>query len=550
MQIIKLFKRRSVAVLVDVIIVINSYTLAALIVYANVETSISYQQLAAFIVLAIAIHCSLDYKLGLYRYVGHYVGFSQAEKIVLSSASAVIVLVLFAFLALPGSWLNSLVMIPIGGVMVMMFSGGVRFYPRIFYERSLREVKSQANILIVGAGNAGERIVRNIQKDRASTMNVVGVFDDNPDLIGMEMHGVPIWGPIENLPSVVDKYSIDEIVIAIPSANVDEFQRIWKVCSSTKLPTKTLGSLQNTYFGDVEVRQIREIQVEDVLGRQPVKTDYSQIGAFIRGKTVVVTGAGGSIGSELVIQISQHAPSRIILIDQDETALYGIHEKLKRRHFQNYDLFVADVKSKRKMNSIFSECQPNIVFHAAAYKHVPLMEMHPDEGVLNNVMGTLNIASVSGKYGIESFVNISTDKAVEPINILGATKRLGERLVAELDEFYQETNYCSVRFGNVLGSRGSVIPIFREQILKGGPVTVTDPQMTRYFMMICEAVDLVLQAASFQERNVIYVLDMGEPVKIVDLAQQMIEFMEPEEPVEIIYTGLRPAKNFMSSYLK
>ena len=430
------------------------------------------------------VHCALNRWFGLYRYVGRYVGLHQALKIVEAAALGVVGLMLIAFIVMPASAVHALVMIPIGGLLVMVFSGGVRFYPRIFYERSLRNVTSQANILVVGAGNAGERMVRNIQKDRLTLMNVVAVIDDDYQLIGKEMHGVSIYGPAEKIERIVEKKNIDEILIAIPSATVEQFHRIWKACSRCDIPVKTVGSLQSTHFGEVDVRQIRDIRIEDVLGRQPVQTDYAQISEFIQGKTVVVTGAGGSIGSELVIQISQHDPGKIVLIDQDETALYTMHERLKRRHFLNYDMFVADVKSKSKMNSIFRETRPSIVFHAAAYKHVPLMEMHPDEGVLNNVLGTLNIATVSGRYGVDSFVNISTDKAVDPVNILGATKRLGERLVAELDDYYPETRYCSVRFGNVLGSRGSVIPIFRNQINRGGPVTVTDPQMTRYFMMI------------------------------------------------------------------
>lgn len=495
-----------------------------------------------FLACAVVIHCALNRWFGLYRYVGRYVGLHQALKIVEAVSLGIVGLMLIAFIVMPDSAVHALVMIPIGGLLVMVISSGVRFYPRIFYERSLRNVSSQANILVVGAGNAGERIVRNIQKDRLTPMNVVAVVDDDPKLIGKEMHGISIYGPVEKIERVVEKKNIDEILIAIPSATIEQFHRIWKICSRCDIPVKTLGSLQSIHYGEVDVRKIRDIRIEDVLGRQPVQTDYAQISEFIQGKTVVVTGGGGSIGSELVIQIAQHNPGKIVLIDQDETALYSMHERLKHRNFLKHEMFVADIKSKRKMNSIFNKTRPNIVFHAAAYKHVPLMEMHPDEGVLNNVMGTLNIATLCGQNGIDSFVNISTDKAVEPINILGATKRLGERLVAELEDQYPGTKYCSVRFGNVLGSRGSVIPIFRDQINKGGPVTITDPQMTRYFMMVSEAVDLVLQAAAFQEDNSIYVLDMGKQVKIVDLAEQMIEFLQPEGKIEMVYTGLRPGE--------
>lgn len=542
MNLIKKLKRPSIAVFIDAFIVINAYVLASLILFANGAPADRYKELIVFISCAVVVHCTLNRWFGIYRYVGRYVGFHQALKIVEAAALSVAGLMLITFITEPASAGHALVMIPIGGFLVMIFFGGIRFYPRIFYERSLRNVVSQVNILVVGAGDAGERIVRNIQNDHLIPMNVVAVVDDDPAMIGKEMHGVSIFGPIEKITRVVEKKNIDEILIAIPSATIEQFSHIWEVCSQCDIPVKTVGSLQSTHFGEVDVKRIRDIRIEDVLGRQPVQTDYAQIGEFIQGKTVVVTGAGGSIGSELVLQISQHNPGKIILIDQDETALYTLHERLMRYHFQQYDMFVADIKSEKKMESIFDEYQPNIVFHAAAYKHVPLMELHPDEGVLNNVMGTLNMATISGRYGVESFVNISTDKAVEPVNILGATKRLGERIVAEMENLYEDTLYCSVRFGNVLGSRGSVIPIFREQIHKGGPVTVTDPQMTRYFMMISEAVDLVLQAAAFQKGNAIYVLDMGKPVKIVALAEKIIEFMKSEEKIEMVYTGLRPGE--------
>lgn len=532
---------------IDALIIANAYVLAAVIILADRAPAGYFTKLLVFVPIAVLVHCALNYRFGLYHMVGRYVGLHQALKIAQATAAAVVLLTVIGLQVMPASRLYAISMIPLGGLMLFVIAGGVRFYPRIFYERSLREVDSEANLLVVGAGNAGENIIRSIRREPASLLNVVALVDDDPKMQGLEIHGVPILGPTEAIPELVARKNVHEILIAIPSASAEQFRRIWRICSRCEIPVKIVDSLQRAGLGQAGIRGIREIRIEDVLGRQPVKTDYTQIRAFIQGKTVAVTGAGGSIGSELVMQISRHNPGLIVLVDQDETALYTMHERLKQHRFHDYRMFVANIQSENKLDAIFSETMPDIVFHAAAYKHVPLMELHPDEGVLNNIMGTLNVATVAGRHGVDSFVNISTDKAVEPINILGATKRMGERIVAGMEDLYPETLYCSVRFGNVLGSRGSVIPIFRQQILQGGPITLTDPRMTRYFMMISEAVDLVLQAASFREGNSIYLLNMGEPVKIVDLARNMIELMDPDDEIEIVYTGLRPGEKLNES---
>lgn len=546
MNLVGKIRRPSIAIAIDAFIVINSYLFASLILFANGALH-NHGRLTAFLGVAAITHCALNYRFGLYRYVGRYVGFVQALNTLKASVAGIIVLLLAVFLFMPSSALNAAMMIPFGGMLVMLICGGVRFYPRIFYERSFKDIESHANIMVIGAGSAGERIVRNIQNDRNSNMRVIAVVDDSPSFKGKELHGIPVYTPLERIKRIAENKGVDEILIAIPSADTEQFRRIWRICKETDLPVKTLGSLQNTHSGEVDIRKVRGVRIEDLLGRQPVQTNYHQIAEFLKDKVVVVTGAGGSIGSELVIQISKHSPRSIVLIDQDETALYDIYEKLASRFFLDFELYIADVRTKDKIDQIFSKASPDIVFHAAAYKHVPLVEIHPDEGVLNNVLGTLNVASLSGEYEVDTFVNISTDKAVDPVNVMGATKRLGERIVSELGEYYPQTTYCSVRFGNVLGSRGSVIPIFRKQILEGGPVTVTDPRMTRYFMMIGEAVDLVLQAAAFRDNNSIYVLDMGEPVKIVELAEQMISFLKPPKKVDLVYTGLRPGEKLHES---
>lgn len=535
-------KRQQLAIFVDACIVINSYTLASLVLFARWAPLDYYDRLLIFLPVAVLVHCLVNIKFGLYRGLGRYAGLNQALKTVQAVALSIAVLLAAGMIAMPSSASHVIAMVPIGGIIVFIFMSGVRFYPRVFYERSLREVKPTIRLLVVGAGAAGEMIIRSIQKERQLSMDVVALVDDNVELQGFEIHGVAIYGPTERIPEIVAEQDIDEILIAIPSATLEEFQRIWQICSRTGALTKTLRPLQSLHLGKVGINHIRDIEIEDLLGRQPVLTDYTQISNFIRGKSVLITGAGGSIGSELVMQISHHHPAEIILVDQDESALYHVHEKLNQALFYNHKIWVADIRSTAKMELIFRTHQPKLVFHAAAYKHVPLMEMHADEAVLNNVQGTLNVAKFAGEFAAACFVNISTDKAVEPANIMGATKHLSERLVTELGVRYPDTKYCSVRFGNVLGSRGSVVPIFREQILRGGPVTITHPEMSRYFMLISEAVDLVLQAAAYPDNNVVYVLEMGQPVRIVDLASQMISLLKPRESIDIIFTGLRPGE--------
>lgn len=530
------------SIIVDSCIVLNSYTLVSLVLFANRAPLQYYTELLIFLPLAVLIHCIINMKLGLYREVGRYAGLTQAMKIVRASVLTSLLLLIAGVVSMPSSRPHAAALVSMGGVLAFVLMASVRFYPRVFYERSLREIKPRQRMLIVGAGTAGEMVFRDIQRERRADMEVTAFADDNRELEGMEIHGVPIHTPVNRVPEISAANGIDEILIAIPSAGLEDFRRLWKICAQSRLPVKTIRPIQSILFGRVGLEQIKEISIEDLLGRQPVYSDYSKIGDFIKERVVLITGAGGSIGSELAIQIGDHKPKFIVLLDHDESALYHVHEKLSQNLTQNHALSIASVRAEERIDTIFQHYRPQIVFHAAAYKHVPLLELSPDEAVLNNVLGTFNIARMAGVYGCDCFVNISTDKAVEPINVLGATKRLGELITAELGRLYPETKYCSVRFGNVLDSRGSVIPVFREQISGGGPVTVTHPEATRYFMLISEAADLVLQAAAFQEKKAIYVLDMGNPVNILELANQMIGMMRPQRKVDVVFTGLRPGE--------
>jgi FlaA1/EpsC-like NDP-sugar epimerase len=346
-------------------------------------------------------------------------------------------------------------------------------------------------------------------------------------------------GRIEDIEQLVDEQGIDQILIALPEASSEEIDRIWRECVKTEAEVKVVPNLTE-FLGQGTVR-LRELQIQDLLGRQPVEIDLDALAEFVNSKRVLVTGAAGSIGSELSRQISRLGPARLVLFDRDESALYYLDEELAREGSAGAEFVVADVTNTEKMRTLFARLQPQLVFHTAAYKHVPLMELHASEAVYNNVGGTLNAARVAGEFGAEKFINVSTDKAVNPANVMGATKRLAEMIVRSVAEEYPQTLYASVRFGNVLGSRGSVVPTFRRQIEAGGPVTVTHPEMTRYFMLIPEAVSLILQAGAMVDSYGTYVLEMGRPVKIIDLARKMIEIMDAKD-VEIKFIGLRPGE--------
>ncbi|HZC18868.1 MAG TPA: nucleoside-diphosphate sugar epimerase/dehydratase, partial [Rubrobacteraceae bacterium] len=390
--------------------------------------------------------------------------------------------------------------------------------------------------LIVGAGEAGVTLARQLWRTPDVEMKPVG-FVDEERRRGEQIEGMSVMGGIGDIERLVEEEGIDQILIALPEASSEEIDLIWRECVKTRAEVKVVPKLTE-FLGQGAVR-LRELEIQDLLGRQPVKIDLDQLVEFINGRRVLVTGAGGSIGSELSRQISRLGPACLMLLDRDESALYYLDEELDREGFSGAELVVGDVTNAEKVRALFARLRPHLVFHAAAYKHVPLMELHASEAVVNNVGGTLSVARAAGEFGAKKFINVSTDKAVNPANIMGATKRLSEMIVRLAAEEYPETLYASVRFGNVLGSRGSVVPTFRRQIEAGGPVTVTHPEMTRYFMLIPEAVSLILQAGAMADSYGIYVLEMGRPVKIVDLAKKMIEVMGAKG-VKIKFIGLRP----------
>ena len=377
------------------------------------------------------------------------------------------------------------------------------------------------------------------------------IIDDNPGCHGKFLRGVPIVGGRDKIIDAVGQYAVDEIIFAIPSANTQTRKEILDICKESGCKLRTLPGIYQLINGDVSVSKLKEVEIEDLLGRDPIEINTEEVLNYVSGKVVLVTGGGGSIGSELCRQIAGHHPKQLIIVDIYENNAYDIQQELIRKHPElNLQVLIASVRNTARINDIFATYRPNIVFHAAAHKHVPLMEVSPNEAIKNNVMGTYKTAKAADKYGAEKFVLISTDKAVNPTNVMGASKRICEMVIQMMNQ-KSETNFVAVRFGNVLGSNGSVIPLFKKQIAEGGPVTVTDPRIIRYFMTIPEAVSLVLQAGAYARGGEIFVLDMGKPVKILDLATNLIKLSgyKVGEDIEIEFTGLRPGEKMYEELL-
>ncbi len=418
------------------------------------------------------------------------------------------------------------------------------------YHEELRPMSSEGlrRVLLIGAGHAAETVLREIHRMREERYRVIGMVDDEPGKRNIVIHGIPVLGTTDDIPELCETNEIDELIIAIPSANQKELRRLIDLCSGTNLEFQSLPSVGDLIDGRVTVSQIRPVNIEDLLGREAVELDNAAIGRFLQGRRILVTGAGGSIGSEMCRQISRFAPASMILVEQAETPLFDIDNEL-RKATAKLDIAiipcVCDISDRERVMAVWEEMRPDVVIHAAAHKHVPMMERNSCEAVKNNVLGSKNVADASARFDVAEFVMISTDKAVNPSSVMGATKRVAEIYTQALNgQDDCKTQFKAVRFGNVLGSSGSVIPTFHRQIAAGGPVTVTHPEMTRYFMTIPEAAQLVLQAAATGTGGQIFLLDMGDPVKIVDLARQMITLsgFRPGEDIDIVFSGVRPGE--------
>ncbi|WP_315168864.1 nucleoside-diphosphate sugar epimerase/dehydratase [Metaclostridioides mangenotii] len=439
-------------------------------------------------------------------------------------------------------------------IFIIMFTLGYRITYRaikiIINRTSMQEGIS--NVLIIGAGNAGEMVVQELNRSPRLRKLPVAIIDDDPNKRGRVIHNVKIVGTTEEIPEIVEKYEVNEIIFSIANINKQKKKDILDICKNTNSKIRTIPGIYEIIDGKVNIKQVRDVRIEDLLGREPIEVDYKDISNYIAGKNVIVTGGGGSIGSELCRQIASFKPNRLIILDNYENNAYAIQQELIRKYGDKLDLVVviASIREKKRLDEIFDMHKPEIVFHAAAHKHVPLMEFSPGEAIKNNIFGTLNTAQVASKHNVERFVLISTDKAVNPTNIMGATKRAAEMIIQTINK-ESKTDFVAVRFGNVLGSNGSVIPLFKKQIADGGPVTVTHPMIIRYFMTIPEAVGLVIQAGAMAKGGEIFVLDMGEPVKILDLANNLIKFcgLEPGVDIKIKFTGLRPGEKLYEELL-
>ena len=542
--------RRYLVFIYDVLVIIASIFLAYVLRYDLKISSTSFMGLAGYLVLAFPVKTVVFYFFGLYK--GMYRYTSIWDIVTVAKATLLSALIINTiFLAIPFLRVLPPSVLFLDFVFTFGLVALVRIAIRLYFSNSIigtttnsKNYGNRVRLLLIGAGDTGEKISRDILSNSSDEYKIVGFLDDNIEKIGSSIHGIPVIDRIFTL----NKLSIefDEILITAPGASGDSLRRIIDECKISGKTFKTVPSLDEMINKDVTLKSIREVSYLDLLGREEVQLDVDAIKNFIKGKRILISGAGGSIGSELVRQCLEYDPGSLILLDNSEQNLFNIQQEIS--FVQTKTLIrsvLANVRDKNLLINTFQEYRPQVVIHAAAYKHVPMQELHPWSAVSTNVLGTLHLVQLSKQFNTEKFVLVSTDKAVHPVNIMGATKRLAEKVIQSVDSKECSTEFIAVRFGNVIGSSGSVIPIFRDQINRGGPITITHPEMSRYFMSITEASQLILQAGSMQgETGQIFLLDMGKPVRIKDMANDLIRLsgFEPEKDIPIIYTGLRPGE--------
>lgn len=501
-----------------------------------------------FLPVIIIIGLTFFFMFGLYQRLWRYAGIKELLTIIFAVTLYSLVSSLYMYITVP-SFPRSVYIMTWG--LNIAFVGSSRLLLRSFYYRYKTFKSQRSRVLIVGAGDAGAIIAREILHRYYDSKQLVGFIDDDRSKRNQILFGVKVLGNRKAIKKIVDDYHIDEIIIAIPSAAGAQLRRIIYECKKTNCLVKTVPGIYELIDGKVSFQQIRNVDLEDLLRREPVKLDVARIAGYLTGKKVLVTGAGGSIGSELCRQIAALSPKKIILLGKGENSIFEIHRELLDKYpMLQTEPVIADVRDRERIDRIFERYRPQVIFHAAAHKHVPLMELQPDEAVRNNIFGTKNVVEAAHQFKVEMFILISTDKAVNPSSIMGVTKRVAELIIQDMNR-KSKTVYAAVRFGNVLGSRGSVVPLFKKQIAKGGPVTITHPDMKRYFMTIPEAVQLVLQAGSMAQGGEVFVLDMGEPIKIIDLVCDLIRLsgLEPELDIKLKYIGLRPGEKLVEELL-
>jgi len=530
--------------IVDVITIIGVALISLLIRFDGYITSHYLHQMIDALPLMVISYIVMLLSMHLYTRIWRYAGMREMVAVLIATTlgAGLFYTGMYVFdKSLPRSiylisWILSTGVIGIGRM--------VLHYIAMRYGGKQSTDADMVNTLIIGAGDAGATIAREIERYHKRSRKVIGFIDDDESKFNRLMGGVRILGNRHDIPSIVKENKVKEIIIAMPSVTRNEIRNIMEICSPLKCKVNTLPGMYQLLDDEVLVSHLHPVSIEDLLERDEVRLDMDVVEHYIRDKVVLVTGAGGSIGSEICRQIMRVGPKQLLLLGHGENSIYLINQELKNIYKDGPIIpIIADIRDKQQLDQIFTQYNPQVVFHAAAHKHVPLMEIQPMAAVLNNIYGTRNVADVAGRHGVERFVMISTDKAVNPTSVMGATKRVAEKVIISMNDTY-DTKYITVRFGNVLGSRGSVIPLFKKQIEAGGPVTVTDPEMTRYFMTIPEASQLVLQAGAMGKGGEVFLLDMGEPVKIIDLARNMIRLsgLEPDKDIHIKITGLRPGE--------
>ena len=539
-------KRLSYLIVIDSLIVACAIFISSFLLNYN-DFLTSKPIIASSIVLLLGHHF-FSYYYKLYKRAWQYASIGELVVIFRVVTFSLALAALAQFIMLQDIYFRAL---SITWMIHMLLIGGSRFAWRMFRDTYMNTKNKKKRVLVIGAGSAGMMIVRQLRQSVDSDLNPIGFIDDDIKKQNLEIMGVPVLGPTQDIGTHVKELEIDTIVIAIPSLSKAEMKRIYEECSKTKAKTQIIPMIEDLMTGKVSINSFRDVKVEDLLGREPIKLDTDNIAETLTGKTVLVTGAGGSIGSEICRQVSKFHPDQVVLLGHGENSIYTIEMELRNTYGDTITFIpvIADVQDRERLGEVMKTHRPNVVYHAAAHKHVPLMEANPHESVKNNVIGTKNVAEAASDADVDTFVMVSTDKAVNPTSVMGATKRLAEMIVQQMDKI-SATRFVAVRFGNVLGSRGSVIPLFKKQIQKGGPVTVTHPDMVRYFMTIPEASRLVIQAGAMARGGEIFVLDMGEPVKIVDLAENLIKLSGYSvDEIGIKFAGVRPGEKLYEELL-
>jgi FlaA1/EpsC-like NDP-sugar epimerase len=534
-------------ILMDAFLFIISLYLCYLLRFEFVLSHINIKQVYGLLLWMVPLKSVMFLSFGLYRGMWRFSGVQDLWLLVRASffSTITVVVIIFAIENFAG---YSRAILVADGMMTLLLTGAVRMVIRSLYSARLNQIRNISlhaksrltNVLIIGAGMAGEKILREIMDNGTLPYDVVGFIDDDLEKQGRTIHGIPVLGRVEQLPEFIYKARIEQIFIAVPSATGNQIRRIVEACQEANTAYKILPGIGDLIDGRVSVKLLRDISYEDLLGRPPVHLDTKSIRDYLDGKTILITGCGGSIGSELCRQVVKYQPRKLILLDSSESSLFHIQMEMQNgNYFHNCEAILGQIQNEALMNHVFEKYKPEIVFHAAAYKHVPMLEKNPWEAVLNNIIGSRVLMETAVRHHVSRVVVVSTDKAVRPTNVMGASKRVAE-LIMQCQEG-NGTKFMAVRFGNVIGSSGSVIPYFRQQIEKGGPVTVTHPEVNRFFMTIPEASQMVLQAGTMGNGNKIFILKMGTPVKIVDMARDLIRLSgkEPDVDIKIVFTGLR-----------